>query len=78
MFPFLLVATLKESWYPFFFRLARIWAKVILVGMGFRVVKTAEQQIKKRESYMFIANHTSMTDIMLMLRATKKPVCICG
>lgn len=78
MFPFLLVATLKESWYPFFFRLARIWAKVILVGMGFRVVKTAEQQIKKRESYMFIANHTSMTDIMLMLRATKNPFVFVG
>ena len=37
MFPFLFISILKEKWYPYFFVMARIWAKVILLGMGFRV-----------------------------------------
>ena len=78
MFPFLLIATFKESWYPKFFVLARIWAKIILVGMGFRLVKTSDQEIEKGKSYMFVANHTSMTDIMLMLCATKNPFVFVG
>ena len=36
LFPFLVVSILKERWYPYFFRLARIWARCILFGMGFR------------------------------------------
>lgn len=35
LFPILLVSIAKEAWYPLFFRIARVWAKIILVGMGF-------------------------------------------
>lgn len=78
MFPVLLISTLKESWYPYFFRLARIWAKIILFGMGFHTKVTYEQKPEKGKSYMFIANHTSMTDIMLMLKAVKNPFVFVG
>ena len=71
LFPFLLISISKEKWYPFFFRLARIWAKVILLGMGFVVSVRKEQQLEKGKSYMLISNHTSMTDIMLMLYIVK-------
>ena len=71
MFPVLIVSISKESWYPFFFKLARFWAKFILVGMGFRWVIERQEEFKKGKSYMFIANHTSMTDIMLMLAVVK-------
>lgn len=71
LFPFLLVSISKEKWYPFFFRLARIWAKVILLGMGFVVSVRKEQHLEKGKSYMLISNHTSMTDIMLMLYIIK-------
>jgi len=77
-FPILLISILKESWYPFFFKLARLWAKIILVGMGFRWVIDAEQKPEKAKSYMFIANHTSMTDVMLMLVAVKNPFVFVG
>tara|TARA_B110000459_G_scaffold64569_1_gene72378 strand:+ start:4470 stop:5216 length:747 start_codon:yes stop_codon:yes gene_type:complete len=71
MFPFLFISVLKPSWYPYFFKLARIWAKCILIGMGcYWRVKRAEALVKG-QSYVFIANHTSMTDIMLMLIAIK-------
>ncbi len=78
MFPVLLVSILKESWYPFFFKLARLWARFILLGMGFRVNIVYNQKPEKGKSYMFIANHTSMTDIMLMLVAVKNPFVFVG
>ena len=78
MFPVLLVSISKESWYPFFFKLARIWAKFILIGMGFRYSFKKEQEPESGKSYMFIANHTSMTDIMLMLVSVKNPFVFVG
>lgn len=78
LFPFLFVSILKESWYPFFFKLARIWAKVILIGMGFKTKIKREQITEAKGSYMFVANHTSMLDIMLMLVSVKNPFVFVG
>ncbi|WP_053970722.1 1-acyl-sn-glycerol-3-phosphate acyltransferase [Mangrovimonas sp. ST2L15] len=78
LFPILLISIANESWYPFFFRIARLWAKFILVGMGFRVKIDRDQTPQRKESYMFIANHTSMADIMLMLVAVKNPFVFVG
>ena len=78
LFPFLIVSILKESWYSFFFRIARIWARFILIGMGFRLKIEREQIPEKDKSYMFVANHTSMLDIMLMLVSIKKPFVFVG
>ncbi len=78
MFPFLFISILKEKWYPYFFVMARIWAKIILLGMGFRVQLETEQETIEGKSYMFVANHTSMTDIMLMLSVVKNPFVFVG
>ncbi|MDO5978783.1 lysophospholipid acyltransferase family protein [Flavivirga spongiicola] len=78
MFPVLLISILKESWYPFFFKIARVWAKIILIGMGFGYRIDREQTPEKDKSYMFIANHTSMVDIMLMLVSVKNPFVFVG
>ncbi|MCB4798372.1 lysophospholipid acyltransferase family protein [Neotamlana laminarinivorans] len=78
LFPFLLISISKESWYPYFFKLARCWAKFILIGMGFTYSIKREQKPIKGKSYMFIANHTSMTDIMLMLVSVKNPFVFVG
>jgi len=78
MFPFLFISILSEKWYPYFFVMARIWAKIILFGMGFRVQLETEEEIIKGKSYMFVANHTSMTDIMLMLSVVKNPFVFVG
>jgi len=41
--------------------------------------KIIEEQIPEpKKSYMFVANHTSMTDIMLMLVASKNPFVFVG
>ncbi len=78
MFPFLFVSILKETWYPYFFKMARIWARIILLGMGFYYKIQEDQKIIPNKSYMFIANHTSMTDIMLMLAVVKNPFVFVG
>jgi len=78
MMPFLFISILKESWYPYFFRMARIWAKVILFGMGFSTKIEVDEEIQRGKSYMFVTNHTSMTDIMLMLSAVKNPFVFVG
>jgi 1-acyl-sn-glycerol-3-phosphate acyltransferase len=78
MWPLLFVSLLKESWYPHFFKLARVWAKCILFGMGFYYKIEREQTLDPNKSYMFVANHTSMTDIMLMLVAVKNPFVFVG
>ncbi len=78
MFPFLFISILSEKWYPYFFVMARIWAKFILFGMGFRTKIVFDEEPKEGESYMFVANHTSMADIMLMLSCIKNPFVFVG
>lgn len=78
MFPFLVISILKEKWYPYFFVMARIWAKFILIGMGFYYKVEREEKLVDGKSYMFVANHTSMTDIMLMLSVVKNPFVFVG
>lgn len=78
-FPFLLVSSISEKWYPQFFWLARnLWAKPILYGMGCPPKVYREQQLEKGKSYMLVANHTSMLDIMLMLYISKNPFVFVG
>ncbi len=78
-FPLLLVASLSEKWYPQFFWLARnLWATPILYGMGCPPKITYEQRLEKDRSYMLVANHTSMLDIMLMLQVSKNPFVFVG
>ncbi|OIQ31019.1 MAG: 1-acyl-sn-glycerol-3-phosphate acyltransferase [Bacteroidetes bacterium MedPE-SWsnd-G2] len=78
LFPILIISILKEEWYPLFFRIARLWAKFILFGMGFKWQIERQEVPQKRESYMLIANHSSMTDIMLMLVTIKNPFVFVG
>ncbi|MEP5256079.1 lysophospholipid acyltransferase family protein [Winogradskyella rapida] len=78
LFPLLIISISREQWYPYFFKLARIWSKFILIGMGFGYkIKRAEVP-DPNKSYMFVANHTSMADIMLMLVAVKNPFVFVG
>ncbi len=78
MFPLLLILTSSERFYNQFFAVARFWGKIVLYGMGFYAVVEREALIYKKESYMFIANHTSMIDIMLMLAVVKNPFVFVG
>lgn len=78
LFPFLLISILKYSWYPFFFKVARTWSAFIIYGIGCYPIIKREVQYEPWKSYMFVANHTSMTDIMLMYYSTKNPFVFVG
>lgn len=78
-FPFLLLFASREVWYPHFFWMARnIWAIPILYGMGCLPRVVYEQHLVPGKSYMLVANHTSMLDIMLMLYVSKNPFVFVG
>ncbi len=78
MGPFLFVTSLKEEWYPYFFVFARIWGKATLIASGFYYTVEREMKLEKGKSYMFVANHTSVTDILLMLAVVKQPFVFVG
>ena len=79
MFPFLVLFTISERTYSQFFWLARnIWANCILYGMGCYPLIYREQQLEKGKSYMLVANHSSMLDIMLMLKVSRNPFVFIG
>ncbi|KPM31012.1 1-acyl-sn-glycerol-3-phosphate acyltransferase [Croceitalea dokdonensis DOKDO 023] len=78
-FPILLLTTISERTYPQFFWIARnLWAKTILYGMGCFPKITWQQKLERDKSYMLVANHTSMLDIMLMLYTSKNPFVFVG
>ncbi|WP_396180431.1 lysophospholipid acyltransferase family protein [Flavobacterium sp.] len=71
LFPLILISILSEKTYPLFFKIARFWARFILIGMGFRYSIKGTENFEAGKSYMLVANHTSMADVMLMLLAVK-------
>lgn len=78
-FPILLLLTISEQTYPQFFWMARnFWARPILYGMGCFPKIVREQHMEKGKSYMLVANHTSMLDIMLMLLVSRNPFVFVG
>jgi 1-acyl-sn-glycerol-3-phosphate acyltransferase len=78
LLPIIFISVLKQRWYPLFFAIARFWSAFILYGMGFWPSITREETMIKGKSYMLVANHTSMTDIMMMLLVTKNPFVFVG
>jgi 1-acyl-sn-glycerol-3-phosphate acyltransferase len=78
MSPALIISLLKESWYPSFFKIARFWAKIVLYGMGFYPKIKHLTAVNEKQSFMIVANHTCMTDVMLMLIAVKNPFVFVG
>lgn len=76
--PFLLLFTSAERFYPQYYVCARIWAKCVVFGMGFYPITKTCQELEKGKSYMLVANHTSMLDIMLMLSVIKHPFIFVG
>lgn len=76
--PFLLISTLKESWYPRFYKVARIWSTIILYGMCCIPNVRQKQSYTYKKSFMFVANHRSMLDIMLMYYSVSTPFVFVG
>jgi len=76
--PVLIVVISYDRFYKSFFIIARAWGKTILFAMGFRPVVVTEEEIQLDKSYLFIANHASLIDVMLMLAVIKNPAVFVG
>ena len=80
LLPILLILTARKSWYRALYWVIRhLWAIPILYGMGFIPKIRREYKIPNdHNSYMLVANHCSMMDIMLMLYCSKNPFVFVG
>jgi len=78
LFPFLLVSTAREKFYPFFFQVAKAWSAIILYGMGFYPDFKYRENFSKASQFILMANHSSMIDIMMMFLLAKKPFVFVG
>jgi 1-acyl-sn-glycerol-3-phosphate acyltransferase len=78
MLPFLMIFSSSEKFYTQYFYCTRIWAKTILYGMGFIPKKISSAKLIKGNSYMFVANHSSIIDIMMMLAVIDHPFVFVG
>lgn len=76
--PVLFIVISFDRFYKTFFKIAIAWGKTILFIMGFKPVVTAEEEIHPDKSYLFIANHASLIDVMLMLSVMKNPAVFVG
>ena len=78
-FPVLLLLTLTDRTYPQFYWMARnLWALPILYGIGCFPRIRYREKLQKGQSYLLVANHTSVLDIMLMLRTSPYPFVFVG
>ena len=78
-FPLLLICLLREKWYRGIYFFARyFWSPFILYGMGFIPLVRHKSKIDYNKQYVFIANHLSMIDIMMVFMTIKKPAVFIG
>lgn len=78
MVPFLLVLPSKEAYYATFWKMVRIWAKVLIYGMGFRLKIQADEVLDRNKSYMFCPNHASLMDPFVLIALSKNPIVFVG
>ena len=77
--PLLLIGVSSSKMYPLVYWCARsIWAPFILFMMGTPIRKVRGSENLPNTPAIMVMNHTSMLDVMLMLRICKKPVVFVG
>ncbi len=75
--PLIYLAIVFE-WQKIFKFLKYIWGNLILFFMGFRIKLENKANIDLTKSYIIIGNHTSMLDIMLLLKVLYLPFVFVG
>ncbi|NVJ88534.1 MAG: 1-acyl-sn-glycerol-3-phosphate acyltransferase [Flavobacteriaceae bacterium] len=78
MVPFLIVLTAKVEYYPTFWKMIRLWAKILVYGMGFSIRLEADEVLEKNKSYMFCPNHASLMDPFILIVLSKNPIVFVG
>lgn len=71
----------SKKHYKYAYRFVRYWSYCIFYGMGLRyeLTRLSGETLDKNQQYVFISNHTSIMDIMLMCILCKDhPICFVG
>ena len=58
--------SLSAKTFPLAYKGIRLWAILVFYGSGFRLKLKKNKKLRPEKSYMFISNHTSVLDIMVM------------
>lgn len=75
------ILSFNKKHYKYGYKLVRLWCYGMFYGMGFRydLIKLSEQKKDKNIPYVFISNHTSIMDIMLVcILFPDHPICFVG
>jgi 1-acyl-sn-glycerol-3-phosphate acyltransferase len=65
LYPIFLILLSKEKWFPYAFRLKKIWAHWIVITSGIYYKITIEEPLDKNQAYVITPNHSSYLDIVL-------------
>lgn len=71
----------SQKHYKYAYRFIHLWCVVVFYGMGMRysLIKKTTKNIDKNRQYIFISNHTSVMDIMLIsILLPNHPICFVG
>jgi 1-acyl-sn-glycerol-3-phosphate acyltransferase len=71
----------NKKHYKYAYRFVRYWSYCIFYGMGLRyeLTRLSRETLDKNQQYVFISNHTSIMDIMLIcLLCPDHPICFVG
>jgi len=77
LFPAFWITTRKKKWYPYCFKLKRLWSRILQLGM-FVVLKRSYKSKLPQGNYIIASNHGSYLDIVLMYRLFDKPFIFLG
>jgi 1-acyl-sn-glycerol-3-phosphate acyltransferase len=76
--PFMFFFLIDDRTFFLFSKALKIWASAILFGMGFYKKAIGNKPVLIDRSYIYIANHTSVLDIMMMILISEKPLVFIG
>ncbi len=76
--PFMFVFLIDDRTFHLFSKALKIWASAILFGMGFYLKAVGNKPKLSQNSYIYIANHTSVLDILMMISISEKPLVFVG
>lgn len=71
MCPAFIIVAINKNWYKSFYLFGVIWSKTILFFMGFYPKVDKPLDLDTTRPYVFVGNHVSMIDVMLMVSVAK-------
>ena len=69
--PAFIFIIINKNLYKNFYFFGVVWCKAILFFMGFYPVYENKLELDKKGTYVFVGNHVSMIDVMLMVSFAK-------